>query len=309
MNFLQQNKPYICMKISVLILCLSLLVSSSCKQGEGTNKVASEEAETVAIVTPMNKQIETMDGVNIAYTQHSVGDNILLFVHGWSCDQTYWKEQVDHFKSDYQVITMDLAGHGLSSQGNRSEWTISGFAADVVSLVNSLEYKQLNLVGHSLGSMVVLEAAKEFTKENTKVVCVDYLKTPLNALPIEVVTQFMAPFEADFVNSMKGFVTPMFNADADSTIREWVMNDMASAPPGVAIPSSIDLASKDFTQLFSTLVDKDIPRYIINSDATPTDASHYQDSLGFQIAIIPETNHFLMMEKPYAFNAQLKNML
>lgn len=259
--------------------------------------------------TSAENYVAGLDNVRISYTKHSEGDNILLFVHGWSCDQTYWKEQIDFFKSDYQVITTDLAGHGLSTIGTRTGWTIKAYAQDMLALINNLSFKSISLVGHSLGSMVVLDAVKELSNDNTKVVCVDYLKTPLLSLPREAVTQLMTPFETNFKSAINDFVSPMFNDDADTSIRNWVIEDMGNANPHVAINSSIDLVSRDFNSTFEALVTKDIPRFIINSDRRDTDLNHYKDSLGFVIATIPDANHFLMLEKPIAFNNELKKAL
>ena len=46
--------------------------------------------------------------VEIAYDLEGKGDITLLFVHGAFIDQNYWLAQVDHFKQDYQVVTLDL---------------------------------------------------------------------------------------------------------------------------------------------------------------------------------------------------------
>ena len=60
------------------------------------------------------------DGVDIHYEVHGEGEPTLVFIHGWSCDRSYWQAQVEYFAKQYQVITIDLAGHGESGT-NRSE--------------------------------------------------------------------------------------------------------------------------------------------------------------------------------------------
>ena len=35
-------------------------------------------------------------------------------MHGWTCDDTSWTEQVPELSKHYRVITLDLAGHGKS---------------------------------------------------------------------------------------------------------------------------------------------------------------------------------------------------
>ncbi|MEM6697788.1 MAG: alpha/beta hydrolase, partial [Bacteroidota bacterium] len=220
--------------------------------------------DETTIEYPQAMTIASTDSVEIAYTKYSDGQHALVLVHGWSCDQSYWKEQIDAFDDDYQVVTVDIGGHGASGSGNRSDWTIPSFAQDVKAVIDELEYEELTLVGHSLGTMVVLETGKLLNDESVAIVGVDYLKDKLVALPREAVEGYMQPFHADFENSMKGFVSAMFTADADSAFQMQIMNDMASGPAEVAIPASIDLATRNYDATFEAIQNN--PKYIINTD-------------------------------------------
>ncbi|MGF1794297.1 alpha/beta hydrolase, partial [Photobacterium profundum] len=55
------------------------------------------------------------DGERIAYGISGGGETALIFIHGWSLDSRLWQNQLGYFSQQYQVITMDLAGHGNSS--------------------------------------------------------------------------------------------------------------------------------------------------------------------------------------------------
>ena len=50
--------------------------------------------------------ITTTDGVSIAYEVHGDGSTALVFVHGWSCDRSYWKEQIEPFSKQYKVVSL-----------------------------------------------------------------------------------------------------------------------------------------------------------------------------------------------------------
>ncbi len=54
------------------------------------------------------------DGEQIAYVKSGSGETALIFIHGWSLDSRLWHNQVSEFSKQYQVITMELAGHGNS---------------------------------------------------------------------------------------------------------------------------------------------------------------------------------------------------
>ncbi len=81
-----------------------------------------------------NRYAKSFDGEKISYSVYGKGDTALLFVHGWSCDSRYWREQVPHFAKEYCVITMDLAGHGKSGQ-HRRVYSLDGFAQDVKAVI------------------------------------------------------------------------------------------------------------------------------------------------------------------------------
>ena len=83
---------------------------------------------------------------------------MLVFVHGWSCDATYWREQVNYFKEKYRIILLDLAGHGRSGS-ERENYTTEAFGQDVKTVVESVKADKVILIGHSMGALVSAEAA------------------------------------------------------------------------------------------------------------------------------------------------------
>src|SRR5262245_60870132 len=84
---------------------------------------------------------ESSDGVPIAYDVKGEGLLALVFVHGWSTDRTYWREQVEPFSRGFKVVTVDLAGHGESGTG-RKEWSIEAFGDDVAAVVRKLSLRR-----------------------------------------------------------------------------------------------------------------------------------------------------------------------
>jgi len=96
------------------------------------------------------------DGIPIAYEVHGAGMPALVFIHGWSCDRSYWDAQVEPFAQTHQVVAIDLGGHGESGLA-RKKWTIESFGADAVAVVDKLGLGRMVLVGHSMGTQVALE--------------------------------------------------------------------------------------------------------------------------------------------------------
>jgi pimeloyl-ACP methyl ester carboxylesterase len=82
----------------------------------------------------------------------------LLFIHGLGSCGEDWQPQVDHFRSRYQVITLDLRGHGRSSKP-RGPYGMEVFAGDIAALLRALQVGPVHVVGISLGGMVAFQLA------------------------------------------------------------------------------------------------------------------------------------------------------
>ena len=83
---------------------------------------------------------------------------VTVFVHGAAFDHTVWKLQARYFAwHGGSVLAVDLPGHGLSQGQPRG--SIPEMADWLVALLDAAEVGQVNLVGHSMGALVALEAA------------------------------------------------------------------------------------------------------------------------------------------------------
>ena len=95
----------------------------------------------------MGKSIIAPSGVTISYETAGRGDPPIVFVHGWSCDRSYWAAQAEHFSKTHCVISVDLAGHGQSGL-QREDWSVAAFGADVAAVLDALDLHEAVLVGH-----------------------------------------------------------------------------------------------------------------------------------------------------------------
>ncbi|MBB6107732.1 sigma-B regulation protein RsbQ [Mucilaginibacter lappiensis] len=90
------------------------------------------------------------------------GDQVILFAHGFGCDQQSWKYIVDSFTDDYQVVLFDYVGSGksdLSQYDSFKYGNLNGYAQDVLDICEALQLKDSIFVGHSVSSMIGILAA------------------------------------------------------------------------------------------------------------------------------------------------------
>ena len=93
------------------------------------------------------------------------GEKVLLFAHGFGCDQNSWKFIVDAFLDDYKVVLFDYVGSGKSdvtAYDQKKYSTLDGYAQDILDICKELNLHNVTFVGHSVSSMIgVLAANKE----------------------------------------------------------------------------------------------------------------------------------------------------
>ncbi|ELS33191.1 MULTISPECIES: alpha/beta fold hydrolase [Pseudanabaena] len=97
----------------------------------------------------------------------------IAFLHGWMLSQAYWKPLIDRLQLDFQCLSYDLRGFGLSEIGDRDEYSLISYARDLEELLDRLEISQVWLVGHSLGGAIALWAASLLSDRILGVVCLN----------------------------------------------------------------------------------------------------------------------------------------
>lgn len=86
-----------------------------------------------------------------------VGKNVMLFSHGYGCDQNMWRFVAPHFTDSYTVLLYDLMGAGKSdvSQYSPEEYnSLHKYSDDVVEICTSLDLKNVIFVGHSVSCTI-----------------------------------------------------------------------------------------------------------------------------------------------------------
>jgi pimeloyl-ACP methyl ester carboxylesterase len=250
------------------------------------------------------------DGVRIAYDVYDANGTAkpaLVFVHGWSCDRSYWKYQIEPFARKFRVVTVDLAGHGKSGVG-RKDWTIESFGADVDAVVNKLGLDHVILIGHSMGGDVIAEAARQLPPGRAVgMIWLDTYKQLGKVRTPEQVRARIARFSGNFRDSTRALAHQFFLPTSNPSLVEWVANDMSSAPPDIALAAMYHSFSYN-NVMPHTLEMLKLHVIAINPDNAPTDTAS-MTRYGVDVMIIPGVGHFVMMDDPPRFNRILENAI
>jgi pimeloyl-ACP methyl ester carboxylesterase len=108
------------------------------------------------------------DGVKISYFIQGKGEPVVL-IHGWlSSAGINWAlpGTSNLLANNYQVIALDVRGHGRSDKPTKEEAYGLELVEDVVRLLNHLKIKKAHVVGYSMGGII---AAKFIVKHPDRV--------------------------------------------------------------------------------------------------------------------------------------------
>jgi non-heme chloroperoxidase len=163
----------------------------------GLNAYAAQPlAENKAVRTANSaSMITTEDGVELYYKDWGPKDGpVVTFSHGWPLSSDSWEAQMIFLASEgYRVVAHDRRGHGRSSQpwdGN----DMDQYADDLATVINTLDLKEITLVGFSTGGGEVARyIGRHGTDRVAKAVLVSAVPPLMlrtqdnpNGLPIEV---------------------------------------------------------------------------------------------------------------------------
>jgi sigma-B regulation protein RsbQ len=85
------------------------------------------------------------------------GAQVLLFAHGFGCDQNAWKYIVPYFGADYTLVLFDYVGAGESdtTQYDAKRYnSLEGYATDLIEICTALDLQDTIFIGHSVSCMI-----------------------------------------------------------------------------------------------------------------------------------------------------------
>ena len=103
---------------------------------------------------------KNVDSHGTSYFFHKTNEkNPIIFIHGVGLNKEIWKPQIDFFK-DYNTLTYDLLGHGKTPL-KKSLVDFKDFSAQLLNLINELNFNKIHLVGFSFGALIARHFASK----------------------------------------------------------------------------------------------------------------------------------------------------
>src|SRR5215831_3003785 len=247
----------------------------------------------------------TVDGIQLHSSSHGAGSKTVILVHGWTCDETTWDAQVPVLSKQYRVITLDLPGHGKSAPPKDGIFSMELFAKAVEAVRAKAKADKVVLVGHSMGTPVVVQYAQMFPQHIAALVFVDGLlrigrDTPIARNP----QQFTGP---EGKKARESMVRGMFSASTTPAMQNHILNMMLGTSEATAV-GSLKATWEIPTPKYEVIKAPVLGLYADHSGLADREFMK-KTYPNLQYVEIPGTGHFLMMEKPDEFNQRLLDFL
>jgi pimeloyl-ACP methyl ester carboxylesterase len=262
----------------------------------------------------------TVNGTQLYYERAGAGAPPLVFVHGFGCAHEDWRPQVDAFSARHMTIACDLRGHG-ASPGEPASCNIETYGADVAALLRALNLGRAVLVGHSMGTRVVLQACLDAPDRVAGLVLVDGSFMAAAGERAESDAR-QAIAAAGFAAFAGGLFEQMFFAPGATADRIRARAARLPEAVGAALfPSMVRWDARNMAAAFgrvgvpllaiqSTMMTPERKRVALAPGATTPFLELIRSRAPqAQIEIVPGVAHFTMLEAPETVNRLLADFV
>ena len=109
------------------------------------------------------------------YVTYLKDDNApwVTFVHGAGGSSSIWFKQIRDFKSDYNVLLIDLRGHGKSKKPiyeKLKSYSFDTIGDEVIEVLDFLKITSTHWVGISLGTIIIRELSERFPERSKSMI-------------------------------------------------------------------------------------------------------------------------------------------
>jgi pimeloyl-ACP methyl ester carboxylesterase len=152
--------------------------------------------------------------IEVEYEEAGSGDRPFVLVHGFTGSRDDWLEQIPRLAELGRTVAIDQRGHGGSSNtGRPADYTLDNLADDLDAALTTIGIERCDLLGHSMGGMVVLRFALAHPERVSSLILMDTAARPVDVLPRRVIETSSALVRSAGMEALAQIIQD--NADKD----------------------------------------------------------------------------------------------
>jgi len=106
------------------------------------------------------------------HINENINSDWVVFVHGAGGSSTIWHKQIKAFKKHFNILLVDLRGHGqnrVNDTLNKTlEYSFSAISKEIIDVMDELEIKKSHFIGVSLGTILIRELIESYPERIIK---------------------------------------------------------------------------------------------------------------------------------------------
>jgi pimeloyl-ACP methyl ester carboxylesterase len=272
------------------------------RPGEPEGEPAPPPQETLWIAGPAGN-LYVRDGGEGGEEEHPDALPV-VFVHSLAGNGGQWALQLDHLRKHRRAVALDLRGHGESDPAEDGDYSIPGLAGDIAAVADELGLRRFVLAGHSLGAAVAIEYAARHPERVAGLLLADP-NGDQTRVPREQIEPFLSTLRADPLGELESYYRQLVvGGDPDASL--WVLDDLRLTHEDAVVRA---LEESVTYQPLPALERYPGPRLSIISDMNSLPYSLHNLVPDLPVRLMAGTGHWLMMDRPEAFNRLLDGFL
>jgi len=253
---------------------------------------------------------ENSASIDLYYEDHGSGRPVVL-IHGFPLSGRSWEKQISALLgAGYRVIAYDRRGFGKSSQPTTG-YDYDTFAADLNTLMSTLDLRDATLVGFSMGTGEVARYLGAYGSERVSQAAFLAAIPPFlpktddhpNGVDQSVFDGIMAAIRQDRLAYLTAFYEAFYNLDdlLGKRISDEVVRDSWNVAAGASPVGTLACVPTWLTDFRGDLPRVDVPALVMHGDAdrilpiSATGGPHLAEAIpGSQLVVVEGAPHGML---------------
>ncbi len=220
------------------------------------------------------------------------GKRTILFVHGAGGNKNNWINQFDGLKGGFNVVVVELPGHGDSSPQGANR--VEQYAEDVAGVIDALVPAPPVVVGHSMGGAIAQTLALNFAEKVSALVLIG------TGCRLRVLPSILDGILTNFEGTVAMINRYAFSKFTEEDVVQEGTSEMAKTQPSVIHGDFLACNRFDICDKLEGITHPVLILCGEDDQLTPVKYSKYllEHLPNATMKTFPKAGHMVMMEKP-----------
>ncbi|MBD2444613.1 alpha/beta hydrolase [Dolichospermum sp. FACHB-1091] len=247
---------------------------------------------------------------------------VMVFMHGWAGSGRYWQSTAEALLDNFDCLLYDMRGFGRSHVQPDLSYELTEYAEDLAVLLNQLNLERVYINAHSMGASIATLFLNRYPQKVEKAIltCSGIFEYDEKAFAAfykfgGLVVKFRPKWLGKIPLADRMFMARFLHSPIPKSERQAFLEDFINADYQAALGTIFTSVSKEqaefMPQEFAKLT---VPTLLVAGEydiIIPAELGKKAAALNDQVelAIIPNTAHFPMLEDAETYLARVRDFL